>query len=31
MDNHYFVHTTSIIDDDVEIGENTKIWHFSHI
>lgn len=31
MDNHYFVHTTSIIDENVEIGENTKIWHFSHI
>lgn len=28
---NYFVHTTSIIDDDVEIGEGTKIWHFSHI
>ncbi len=27
----YFVHETSIIDEDVKIGENTKIWHFSHI
>lgn len=27
----YFVHPTSIIDDDVEIGDNTKIWHFCHI
>ena len=27
----YFVHPTSIIDDNVEIGEDTKIWHFSHI
>ena len=27
----YFVHHTSIIDDDVQIGEGTKIWHFSHI
>lgn len=26
-----FVHPTSIIDEDVEIGEGTKIWHFSHI
>ena len=26
-----FVHHTSIIDDDVQIGEGTKIWHFSHI
>jgi UDP-2-acetamido-3-amino-2,3-dideoxy-glucuronate N-acetyltransferase len=29
--NNYYVHKTSIIDDNVEIGENTKIWHFSHI
>ena len=29
--NGYFVHPTSIIDDDVEIGDGTKIWHFSHI
>ena len=28
---HYFVHETSVIDDDVEIGEGTKIWHFSHV
>lgn len=27
----YFAHETSIIDDGVQIGENTKIWHFSHI
>lgn len=27
----YFVHPTSVVDDDVEIGEGTKIWHFSHI
>lgn len=27
----YFVHPTSIIDDDVKIGQGTKIWHFSHI
>ncbi len=27
----YYVHPTSIIDDSVEIGEGTKIWHFSHI
>ena len=29
--NGYFVHPTSIIDDDFEIGDGTKIWHFSHI
>lgn len=27
----YFVHPTSIVDDDVEIGEGTKIWHFCHV
>lgn len=27
----YFVHESSYIDDDVEIGANTKIWHFSHV
>jgi len=27
----YFVHETAIIDDGVEIGRGTKIWHFSHI
>jgi UDP-2-acetamido-3-amino-2,3-dideoxy-glucuronate N-acetyltransferase len=28
---NYFVHQSSIIDPGVEIGEGTKIWHFSHI
>lgn len=27
----YFVHKTSIVDDNVIIGTGTKIWHFSHI
>jgi len=27
----FFVHESCYIDDGVEIGENTKIWHFSHI
>lgn len=27
----YFVHETSIVDDGAQIGEGTKIWHFSHI
>ena len=30
-DKNYFVHESSYIDDDVEIGEGTKIWHFCHI
>lgn len=27
----YFVHESSYIDDDVKIGEGSKIWHFCHI
>lgn len=27
----YFVHSSSFIDEDVKIGEGTKIWHFCHI
>ena len=27
----YFVHPTAIVDDGCEIGEKTKVWHFSHI
>ena len=27
----YFVHETSVVDDNVEIGKGTKIWHFSHV
>jgi len=28
---NYFAHSTAVIDDHCEIGEGTKIWHFSHI
>jgi UDP-2-acetamido-3-amino-2,3-dideoxy-glucuronate N-acetyltransferase len=28
---NYYVHSTASIDDNVEIGAGTKIWHFSHI
>lgn len=32
MDNkNYFVHESSYVDEPCEIGEGTKIWHFSHI
>lgn len=32
MDNQkFFVHESSYIDEPCEIGEGTKIWHFSHI
>ena len=27
----YFVHESSYLDDNVEIGEGTRIWHFSHV
>ncbi len=27
----YYVHPSSHVDDDVEIGAGTKIWHFSHV
>jgi len=26
-----FVHETAIVDDGVEIGEGTRIWHFAHV
>jgi UDP-2-acetamido-3-amino-2,3-dideoxy-glucuronate N-acetyltransferase len=29
--NPYFAHETAVIDKGCEIGEGTKIWHFSHI
>lgn len=28
---NFFVHESSFVDDNVQIGENTKVWHFSHI
>jgi UDP-2-acetamido-3-amino-2,3-dideoxy-glucuronate N-acetyltransferase len=31
MEKEYFVHPTAIVDGPVEIGEGTKIWHFSHV
>lgn len=27
----YFAHETAVIDDGCEIGDDVKIWHFSHI
>ena len=27
----YFVHPTSVVDEDVVIGEGTKIWFFCHV
>ena len=31
METIYFAHETSVIDPDCQIGEETRIWHFSHI
>lgn len=28
---NFFIHNTSVVDDNVQIGEGTKIWHFSHL
>jgi UDP-2-acetamido-3-amino-2,3-dideoxy-glucuronate N-acetyltransferase len=28
---NYFAHNSSYIDEGCQIGEGTKIWHFSHI
>lgn len=27
----YFAHPSAIVDENVVIGEGTKIWHFSHV
>ncbi|MFM8512205.1 MAG: acyltransferase [Bacteroidota bacterium] len=27
----YFAHPTAVIDEGCQIGDGTKIWHFSHI
>ena len=31
MNKDFFAHESSYIDENVEIGVGTKIWHFSHI
>ncbi len=28
---NFFIHESSYIDDNVTIGEGTKIWHFCHV
>ncbi len=30
-DKNYFVHESSYIDQPCQIGQGTKIWHFSHV
>ncbi|MGZ5190884.1 MAG: acyltransferase, partial [Flavisolibacter sp.] len=27
----YFVHQTAVIDENCDIGEDVKIWHFTHL
>ena len=31
MENSYFAHPTAVIDDGCIIGNDVKIWHFSHV
>jgi UDP-2-acetamido-3-amino-2,3-dideoxy-glucuronate N-acetyltransferase len=31
MDKNYFIHESSYVDEPCEIGEGTRIWHFSHV
>jgi UDP-2-acetamido-3-amino-2,3-dideoxy-glucuronate N-acetyltransferase len=31
MDKGFYINQYAVIDDGVEIGEGTKVWHFSHI
>src|SRR5215472_5033980 len=28
---NYFVHPSAVVDEPCQIGEGTKIWHFSHV
>src|ERR1700744_6057057 len=28
---NFFAHPTAVIDEGCEIGEGTKVWHFSHV
>lgn len=30
-ENNFFAHETAVVDQGCQIGEGTKIWHFSHI
>lgn len=31
MESNYFAHETAVIDEEAQIGQGTKIWHFSHV
>jgi UDP-2-acetamido-3-amino-2,3-dideoxy-glucuronate N-acetyltransferase len=28
---NYFVHATAVVDEGADIGQGTRIWHFSHV
>ncbi len=28
---NYYINQYAVVDDNVEIGENSKIWHFTHV
>ncbi len=30
-ENEFFIHESSYVDAEVQIGKGTKIWHFSHV
>lgn len=30
-DKKFYINEYAVVDDNVEIGEGTKVWHFSHI
>lgn len=31
MEKNYYVNQYAVVDDGVEIGEGSKVWHFSHV
>ncbi len=31
MNKNYYVNEYAVVDDNVEIGEGTKVWHFAHV
>lgn len=31
MENPPYIHPTAVVDEGAQLGEGTKIWHFSHI
>lgn len=31
MTQKYFVHPLVVVEENIEIGEGTRIWHFAHI